>query len=95
MKVVKVKSKDENKGSNKEELKNHIVQFRMIVWHGPEEGFVQQAKENLQFDFAWTCENFTQLWEMVQKVVKVVFTSFISHDHAKLVFFMRNGYFAD
>ena len=52
MKVVKVKSKDENKGSNKEELKNHIVQFRMIVRNGPEEGFVQQAKENLQFDFA-------------------------------------------
>ena len=32
---------------------------------------------------------------MVQEVVKVVFTSFISHDDAKLVFFMRNGYFAD
>ena len=29
-----------------------MVQFRMIVRNGPEEGFVLQAKENLQADFA-------------------------------------------
>ena len=64
LRVVKVESKEENERSTKGKLKNHMVQFWMImwkfhmnVWNGLEKGFVLQAKENLQVDFAWTCEN--------------------------------------
>ena len=92
LKVVKVESKEKNEGSNKEELKNHMMQFHMImqkfriaVRNGPKEGFVLQTKKNLQVDFAQSCE-------MVQEANEIAITPLILHNHAKLVFFMQNGY---
>ena len=69
-----------------------MLQIRMTVINGPEDGFVLQAKENLQVDFVWSCEIFAQLCEMVPEVMVVVVAPLISHDHVKLVFFMQIGW---
>ena len=57
-----------------------------------------QAKGDVQADFAWTCENFAQSCEMVQKVFQHVAAAThlrISQDRAKCEYLMHNGYFAD
>ena len=43
LEVVKVDSKEENERSTKEELKNHMVQFRMTMQNGLEKRFVLQV----------------------------------------------------
>ena len=42
--------------------------------------------------FAWICENLAQSCKMVQKAANAAIAPLISHDHAKLILFVRNGW---
>ena len=67
--------------------------FHMIVRNGLDEENWLQVKEDVQADFTWSLENFTQSCEMDQEAVTVANKFLISHNHAKLVELVRNGHF--
>ena len=65
----------------------------MAMRNGLESGIMLQAKKDVQADFAWSCKNFAQSCEMLQKVVTTIVELLISHNQAKLVEFVRKGHF--
>ena len=76
LEAVEVEKEEGNGRNDKRKLKNQIFPFRMIMRkfcitmrNGPEGRFVLQDKENFKADFAWSCENFAQSCEMLQKDV--------------------------
>ena len=87
LEVVKVESKEGNGRNDKGKLKNQMLQIRMIMWKfritvqiRPDEKNWLHSKVDVWINFAWT-------YEFLHSHA----TPLISHDHAKMIVFMRKG----